>query len=162
MWLCRTLVLCSALLAGCGFQLAGSVEIDEELKRMYVRTDDKFTLFYRELTSALEQNGVALTDGRGAGIAVLDIRQDVTGQRVLSVSARNVPREFEVFYTVSYNVMFDGEIRSGADNLTLARDYTWFETQLLGKADEETVIRDALVKELVGTVLRRLSYSESR
>lgn len=162
MWLCRSLILLAMLLTGCGFQLAGSVEIDEDLKQMYVRTDDTFTLFYQELTDALERNGVTLSDGRGSGIAVLDIRQDVTGQRVLSVSARNVPREFEVFYTVSYTVQIDGAIRSGADNLTLARDYTWFETQLLGKADEETVIREALVKELVATVLRRLAYSESR
>jgi LPS-assembly lipoprotein len=88
----------------------------------------------------------------GQGIGVED-----QGQRVVSVSARNVPREYEVWYTVHY------ELRSGEKMLlpestqTLTRDYTYDETEVLGKAREEDVLRDALVDDLVRIALIQLS-----
>jgi outer membrane lipopolysaccharide assembly protein LptE/RlpB len=82
---------------------------------------------------------------------------DETGQRVLSVSARNVPTEFEVYYTVYYAV------NSGETTLleprfqTLTRDYTYDETRVLGKAREEELLREAIVDDLVRIVLIQLS-----
>ncbi len=154
------LLLVAMATTGCGFQLAGRYDIDESLSAIFIQAEDPYTPFYRELAERLELAGVLVLNRRTAEAATLTIRRDETGQRVLSVSAQNVPREYEVFYTVSYSVVVDGEIRSGADNLTLARDYTWTETQLLGKEREETLIREALVEQLVQTVLRRLSYAE--
>src|SRR5690606_16582459 len=85
------------------------------------------------------------------------ILTDDTGQRVLSVSARNVPTEFEVYYTVYYTV------RSGEKTLlepqlqTLTRDYTYDETRVLGKAREEELLRKAIVDDLVRLVLVQVS-----
>ncbi len=142
--------------------MAGTHAIDEQFDVLRITTTDRYTPFYQSLVRELRRAGVRLANDGESVAAVLSIRLDETGQRVLSVSAQNVPREYEVFYTVSYDVSVDGQIRSGADNLTLARDYTWTETALLGKAREEAVIRQALVDELVATVLRRLSYSEPK
>lgn len=152
----------SVLISGCGFQLAGNYAIDEQFGSLSIRTDDRYTPFYKTLVEELRRAGVEVGDPGDKRAAVLNIRDDETGQRVLSVSAQNVPREYEVFYTISYDVSVEGQIRSGADNLTLARDYTWTETALLGKAREEAAIRQALVDELVATVLRRLSYAEPK
>ena len=46
-----------------------------------------------------------VVDALDDATAVFTIYYDQTGQRVLSVSARNVPTEFEVFYTISYGLM---------------------------------------------------------
>lgn len=148
------------LLAGCGFQLAGSQPLAPELGKTFIETDDTYSEFYRKLARALEVNGVSVVNTASAAQAVLRIRTDETGQRVLSVSAQNVPREFEVYYTVSYELRVNDEIRSGANDLTVTRDYTWSEEQVLGKAREETVLRSALVDELVTIVMRRLAYTE--
>ncbi|MEO0997519.1 MAG: LPS assembly lipoprotein LptE [Pseudomonadota bacterium] len=157
----RTLTLLAALtVAGCGFRLQGAANLPPGLHRMHVVTDDRYSEFYRKLDDALQARGVEVVATPEAADAILTIRRDETGQRVLSVSARNVPREFEVFYTVSYDVRVDGEIRSGADDLTLTRDYTWNEAQVLGKEHEEAVLRSALADQLVRAVVTRLSYSE--
>ena len=154
------LVALVAFASGCGFQLQGRQTLPPEMQRTRLVADDEFTEFYRGLRSALLANGVELVETAEATDALLSIRRDETGQRVLSVSAQNVPREFEVFYTISYDLRIDGEIRSGATDLTLTRDYTWDETEILGKVNEEAVLRDALVDELVQAVIRRLSYTE--
>ncbi len=89
--------------------------------------------------------------------ATLSILYDFTDQRVLSVSARNVPTEFEVFYTVRYAITSGGENLLEPQDLTLTRDYTYDATLVLGKAKEEQLMRDAIVDDLVRIVLKQIS-----
>ena len=73
------------------------------------------------------------------------------------VSARNVPREFRVFYTVMYSLKTENDTLLDSRSHTLTRDYTWSETQVLGKEKEEQLMREAIVGDLVRTVLIQLS-----
>ncbi|MEM7279024.1 MAG: LPS assembly lipoprotein LptE [Pseudomonadota bacterium] len=152
--------LLAAALSGCGFQLAGTEQIAPELGATYLETDDEYSEFYRKFSAALRQRGVILVTERAKARSIFRLKEDETGQRVLSVSAQNVPREYEVYYAIAYDLSVDGAIRSGANDLTLTRDYTWSEAQVLGKQREETVLRSALVDELVAIVIRRLAYSD--
>ena len=93
----------AALLAGCGFQLQGAYTLPEPvLSGTYVSTNDTYSPFYRQLVNDLESAGVAVLPSAIDAPAVLTILFEDTGQRVLSVSARNVPTEYEVYYTVEY------------------------------------------------------------
>ncbi len=126
------------------------------MERTYIATEDRHSLFYRELRRQLQAAGVQLADIPGDATATLTISVDNTGQRVLSVSTRNVPTEYEVHYSVEYGV------DSGDTNLlkrqfiTLTRDYTYDETLVLGKAHEEQLLREAIVEDLVRIVLKQL------
>lgn len=127
------------------------------MQRTYIAAADQRSLFYRELRSALESTGVELVDDPTDATAIFTISRDMTDQRVLSVSARNVPTEFEVHYTVEYAL--DG----GAKNLlepqalTLTRNYTYDTTLVLGKAREQELLREAIVDDLVRIVLKQIS-----
>jgi LPS-assembly lipoprotein len=146
-----------ATLAGCGFQLRGDPVVPPEMSRTYIATNDRYSLFYRTFRRQLEDAGAELVDSPVDATAQFAILTDDTGQRVLSVSARNVPTEFEVYYTVYYTV------RSGEKTLlepqlqTLTRDYTYDETRVLGKAREEELLRKAIVDDLVRLVLVQVS-----
>ena len=76
---------------------------------------------------------------------------------MLSVSARNVPTEYEVFYTVEYALASGEETLLAPQDITFVRDYTWDETLVLGKAREEDLMREAIVTDLVRTVLKQIS-----
>ncbi len=127
------------------------------MQRTYISADDRYTLFYRTLRQQLVSSGVSIVDSPVDATATLSILLDDTDQRVLSVSARNVPTEYEVYYTVQY------ALSSGSDRLlapqlvTLTRDYTYDATLVLGKAREETLMREAIVNDLVRIVLKQLS-----
>lgn len=128
-----------------------------EMQRTYIDTVERNSLFHLELQRQLRTAGVELVDVPDDTAAIFAISVDRTGQRVLSVSARNVPTEYEVFYTVEYALI------SGEDNLlipqrvTLTRDYQYDETLVLGKAREEQLLREAIVKDLVRLVSRQLA-----
>ena len=136
--------------------MQGTFSVPAEMERTYIATEDRYSIFYRELKRQLLQNGVQLVDVPSDSTATLSIHLDKTDQRVLSVSARNVPTEYEVFYSVEYSV------DSGEKNLltrqiiTLTQDYTYDETLVLGKAQEEQVLREAIVNDLVRIVLKQL------
>jgi len=145
-----------SLLAGCGFHLQNAFTVPIEMERTYIATENRHSLFYRELRRQLQAAGMQLADVPGDATATLTISVDETNQRVLSVSTRNVPTEYEVYYSIEYGV------DSGDTNLlmrqfiTLTRDYTYDETLVLGKAHEEQLLREAIVKDLVRIVLKQL------
>ena len=128
-----------------------------ELARTYVSSDDRQTLFVRKLTQELRDNGVDVVDTPVDATAVLTILDDETGQRVLSVSARNVPREYEVFYRVSFSLQHGEQTLLEPREQAVARDYTWNETLVLGKAREEEQIRNAITDDLVRLVMFQLA-----
>jgi LPS-assembly lipoprotein len=151
------LLVFASLLAGCGFQLRGDPIVPAEMARTYIATDDRYSLFYRTFRRQLENAGAEVVESPVDSTAELSILTDDTGQRVLSVSARNVPTEFEVYYTVYYTVRSGEKVLLEPQLHTLTRDYTYDETQVLGKAREEELLRNAIVEDLVRLVLIQVS-----
>ena len=127
------------------------------MSRTYVDAVDEYSLFHRELRLGLQAAGVELVDAPEQETAVLSILNDRTDQRVLSVSARNVPTEYEVYYTVEYWLYSGEKSLLETQTLTLTRDYTYDSTLVLGKSREEELLRDAIVDDLVRIVLKRIS-----
>jgi LPS-assembly lipoprotein len=145
------------LLAGCGFQLQGALTTPAEMERTFVAASDHHSAFYRKLRTAMRDSGVQLVDNAADATATLTVSFDETDQRVLSVSARNVPTEFEVYYTIRYALDAGEKNLLEAQTLTLTRDYTYDPTLVLGKAREEELLRQAIVDDLVRIVLKQIS-----
>jgi len=145
------------LVAGCGFHLQGALTTPAEMERTYIATDDRHSQFYRELRIQLQASGVSLSETEAGATATFSILYDDTAQRVLSVSARNVPTEYEVYYTIQYAIDNGAERLLELQTLTGTRDYTYDSTLVLGKAREEELLRDAIVKDLVRIVLKQVS-----
>ena len=150
------MLFCAAALAGCGFHLRGAVTTPVEMERTYIETIERNSLFHRELRLALRAVGVELVDSPADATAIFSISVDETAQRILSVSARNVPTEYQVYYTVEYALSGE-KILLTPQFITLTRDYTYDQTLVLGKAREEEFMREAIVQDLVHIVLKQLS-----
>jgi len=127
------------------------------MQRTYIATEDRFSPFYRDLRLQLQAAGVELVESPTEATAELSILIDETGQRVLSVSARNVPTEYEVYYSVEYAVSSGAESLLAPQFVTLTRDYTYDETLVLGKIREENMLREAIVRDMARLVLKQLS-----
>ena len=150
-------MLICVFLSACGFHLQGAASTPAEMQRTYISTPDEFSQFYRELRRTLIAAGVELTKSPEDATATLTILYDFTDQRVLSVSARNVPTEFEVFYTVQYTITSGEKSLLDMQELSLARDYTYDATLVLGKAQEEQLMRNAIVGDLVRIIMEQIS-----
>ena len=145
------------MLAGCGFQLQSAFTPPPEMERTYIEAANRHSLLYRELRVAMQEAGIQLVDDPVAATATLTLSYDETDQRVLSVSARNVPTEYEVFYSVEYSLHAGQQTMLNAQSLTLTRDYNYDPTLVLGKAREEELLRAAIVDDLVRIILKQIS-----
>lgn len=145
------------LVAGCGFHLQGALTTPAQMERTYIATEDHHSLFYRQLRLQLQAAGVGLVDAEADSTATFSILFDETAQRVLSVSARNVPTEYEVYYTIQFAIDDSAGRLLEPQTLTGTRDYTYDATLVLGKAREEELLRDAIVNDLVRIVLKQIS-----
>jgi len=75
---------------------------------------------------------------------------------VLSVSARNTPEEFEVFYVVDYSIDRGGQEVVPSQVLELTRSFSFDEADLLAKDLEEDILREAMARDIAGLIVRRL------
>jgi LPS-assembly lipoprotein len=149
-------------LGGCGFHLQGAGTLPPALSKTYIATGAPHSEFLDTLTDTLRLRGSQIVKSRDDAQAVLDITADDTGQRVLSVSARNIPREYEVYYSVTFSLQVGGESVIEHESLVATRSYTYDETQVLAKAAEEDVLRRALAEDLARRLVRRIEVATPR
>jgi LPS-assembly lipoprotein len=151
-----SLVFALVLLEACGFRLEGASRLPPQMSKTYVQASAPSTLFYTRLRDALRLRGLEIVTSPEDAGATLTISEDETGQRVLSVSARNIPREYEIFYAVTFSVRTDDGALIEPESLVATRSYTYDETQVLGKAQEERILRRALADDLARQIVRRI------
>jgi LPS-assembly lipoprotein len=142
--------------SGCGFHLQGAGTLPASMARTFVDTDRPHSEFLESLTDVLRERGAEVLAAPSPGAAVLDITLDETGQRVLSVSARNIPREYEVYYAVTFSLRVGAESLISNESLVVTRAYTYDETEVLAKAAEEQILREALAADLARRVMQRI------
>jgi len=145
-----------AALAGCGFHLQGSNSLPDGNRSIFLSSSDELTPFAVELRRAIERSGGRIAPASSEADLVVRIRSDRSGRRVLSVSARNTPQEYEVYYNVEYSVDRGGQEIVELQPLELVRNMNFDETQLLAKDREEELLRDAMARDLALLVVRRL------
>lgn len=155
------LSLSTLIMGGCGFQLEGSRALPISIAKTYIDTSKPYTELYDSLRDALRGRGAEVVQSRKEAGTVLRILEDSSGQRILSVSARNTPREYEVFYVITFSLEFEGSSLIENETLIVTRSYTYDAMQVLGMGAEEQVLRESLAQDLARQVLRLIEVERS-
>jgi len=155
----RTVAAFGAALAltACGFRLAGSDPLPGVLARPYLSLKDPYTDFSREFEHQLKNSGATLQLLRANSTATIDVTKDVVVQRTLSVSAQNIPTEYELTYTVTFAVQGTDKELLAAQTISLSKDYSFQENILLAKEHEADILRQQMARDLVSIAMRRLT-----
>jgi LPS-assembly lipoprotein len=85
------------------------------------------------------------------------VHEDELTERILSVSAQNIPTEYELTYKVKFSVVSEGKTLIDNEEISATRDISFDEAQLLAKEREQEILRAALARDLVALVMRRLA-----
>ena len=150
-------VLLLAMLSACGFQLQGRQMLPSTLSVLRIDAVDEQSEFANALRVALGVSGgrVAGADDRNA--AQVRIASDELSERVLSVSSRNIPTDYELTYKVEVSVSSGGQELMAREEFSLSRVYSFDETKLLAKEREKQVLKEALARDMASVVTRRLA-----
>jgi LPS-assembly lipoprotein len=144
-------------LTGCGFHLQGRQPLPQSFSYTYIDARDEQTDFVQDLRKALIASGSRVIRTQGSSGATIEVHSDELTERVLSVSARNIPTEYELTYKVEFSVSSGGKELIEHEEISATRDFSFDETQLLAKEREQEILREALARDLVALVMRRLA-----
>ena len=144
------------ILSGCGFELQNTGNLNEKIDSVYIQTIDPYSSFFRSIKDSLRNSGVMISDKRDEASYVLVIKQDISSDRILSISAKNTPMEYEIAYQVVWS-LFKGnqEIISDIKHIE-TQDYSFDQNQLLGKRKEAEYLNDSLAAKISKGVLLKL------
>ncbi len=155
--LVTSLIALTLLLSACGFRLQGREPLPELLWNAQVIAQDPQTDFVQGLRRALISSGGKLTENTETATGTVRIRKDVVTRKILSVSATNTPREYEITYTVEFSVDNKAGEVLPSQKVEITRNFSFNETKLLAKENEEAILREGMARDLVAIVMRRLS-----
>jgi LPS-assembly lipoprotein len=153
--LCLPLGICSFLLAACGFQLRGSADVP--FKTIYVPASaGGIALELRR--NILAGTSAKVVEEAKQAEAVLEFLQEAREKEILSLAATGRVREFQLRYRVGFRV-HDGKGRDfvPANSVTLVRDITFNDSDVLAKESEEQLLYRDMQSDMVQQIMRRLA-----
>jgi len=147
------------MLAGCGFQLRGEASVPESLKTMYLQgINTQQDTFGVQLKRALIRNDILVLDEYQEGAAIFTVLENKHKRHVLSVSSNAKVREYELDAWVKFRITDDkGEVLAEEQRIEASRDYQFDRFQILAMDEQERVLLEDLHKQMVQSILRRLS-----
>jgi len=151
------LCVISLFVTACGFHLRGVRQLSPEISVIYLTTTNVNSLLTRYLRQQLQASGAQVTKTRKEALSVLEILTDTTNRRVLSVGSTGKVREYELHYVVTYRVLgADGKKILPRRELVLNRVMLFDETDVLGKSNEEGLVRREMQQDIVRMIMRQL------
>ena len=158
------LLLAVLAISACGFKLRDAYDIPSAMRQTYVEGSERSEV-YIGLQRALRSSGVTVTQRREEAAAVLRLSAEKTGRRVLSVGRDARVSEYEVYYSITFDVRRQGEDDKSyiiePQDLRLTREYVYDETGVLGKSDEEALLRQEMQRDLVRLIMYRIEAASS-
>ncbi|MDO8961479.1 MAG: LPS assembly lipoprotein LptE [Methylophilus sp.] len=148
-----TLSICCAVLMACGFQLRGASEFT--FKSIFVNGNTQIT---KALKKSLVANGVEVTTSPSAAEIEVDLMKEESEKRILSLSGDGVVNEFELYYRVTYRTKFANEpLWTQPQIMEARRDFSYSDANLLAKQSEEKQLNLNMQKDVMNSIIRRLS-----
>ncbi len=160
------LALGSLAVSSCGFRLRGS--FDFAFKSILILSETG-SVVSRALKASLDSDNKvkvlinqAFVEGSSDNEAVLTMLSERREKSITALNSSGQISEFQLRFRVVYNVKnAAGKIVVPETQIVAQRDFSYSETQALGKLDEEALLYRDLEDDMVQQLLRRLSSIKS-
>ncbi len=155
------LVLVVAIFAltlnGCGWHLRGSMDLGQALPPLYLDIQSGSAELRSELPQTLRSAGVTLETLREKAALVLVVEGETQERRVLAVGSAGKVSEYELQYQLRFLVRdVSGKAVMTADTIRQQRNYSFNESEVLAKDEEQQQLFGFMRSMALQTLLRRL------
>ena len=151
-------LILAAIVAGCGFQLRGTLSSNLPYKTLYIalpETSD-VRIWMQRYIRATDQTQIV--DSAKDAEAIFVQLQDTRVKTILSVNAQGRVREYRLQLDYKFRVVNSkGQELIGPNEINLSRDITYDDSTVLAKDLEEGLLWRDMNNDLVNQIIRRLS-----
>lgn len=144
-------------LSACGFQLRGANLQGLQDTNIYVQSSGANVLA-TEVKKQLVDAGIKPVSSASEAEYIVTLSNEIFNTKVLAVSpTTGKAEEYQVSYTAMLKISNPNEGTTGtAEPISATRDLTFDEGSVLGKVQEESILKKDIAKQVAASVLRRL------
>lgn len=158
------ILLCALILQGCGFKLRGSQALPETLNTVLINSSLQYSPMSRALNRRLpvyQLNGIIANTSDVEeldtdSLVVINLSPENLERRLLSVFSSGQVAEYELIYTVNYQVTFPGA-QTISNAMSVSREYQDDPQQILAKSRELELVMAEMRLETADRIIRLLS-----
>ena len=144
------------MITSCGFQLRGMTEISFKT----ISLEGKELSFTKNLKKTLASNKVAIILPTENPELRIELLSEESEKRILSLSGQGLVREFEIFYRVRYRIKtIDSETWSQENIIETRRDFTFSDSNLIGKEEEERQLNESMRNEAITNLFNQIQLT---
>ena len=148
-----TVLFITTFLVACGFHLRGLADLS--FNKIYIKNQS--LSISKDINIALKSNGVKIVSDQEDAQLQVDMMNDGTEKRILSLGGTGTVREFELFYRVNFRIKDSADGLWGPVQVVEGRrDFSYLDTELLAKSYEEALLYEDMRRDAVREILRRL------
>jgi len=141
-------------ISACGYQLRGKIDLPEGLKSIYLQGGS--SQLKKVIKKTLRSSGGQLVDAIGDAGLIIDIVKEKMDRRVMSLSSTGRANEYELIYKLDFTLLDkEGKALSKLQRIEISKHYFNNQDEVLGKNNEEEVIRDEMYRKSVQSIVNR-------
>lgn len=153
----RTLIalLCTLLIAGCGFQLRGTASLPFDTLYVQAPVGSQFAQQFKRVVTY--GSNTKIVDDPKAAEATLILVGELREKNILSLSGAGRVREFQLRYRMTYRMINKATVETiPATEIALTRDFSFNDQETLSKESEEALLFRDMQNDAVQQLVRRL------
>jgi LPS-assembly lipoprotein len=144
------------MITSCGFHLRGMTEISFKS----ISLEGKELSFTKNLKKTLASNKVSIILPTENPELRIELLSEESEKRILSLSGQGLVREFEIFYRVRYRIKtIDSETWSQENIIETRRDFTFSDSNLIGKEEEERQLNESMRNEAITNLFNQIQLT---
>jgi len=152
-------LLCTLILAGCGFQLRGSATLPFDTLYVQAPVGSQFGTQLRRLVTA--GSNTRIVDTAQGADATLVLVNELREKNILSLSGGGRVREYQLRYRMSYRLLDKNSVEIlPVSEIALVRDFSFNDSEALSKEVEEALLFRDMQSDAVQQLLRRLQVAK--
>ena len=141
------------MIVSCGFHMRGMTEISFKT----ISLEGKELSFTKTLKKVLNTNKVAIVSSSENPELRVELLSEESEKRILSMSGQGLVREFEIFYRVRYRIKTsNSEIWSQENIIETRKDFTYSDSNLIGKEEEERQLNETMRNEAITNLFNQI------
>tara|TARA_B100000941_G_scaffold90768_1_gene62872 strand:+ start:168 stop:656 length:489 start_codon:yes stop_codon:yes gene_type:complete len=149
-----TYLIIAMLLSGCGYQLRGNIDLPSDLKQVSV-VSQKYSDLVRNISQRFSNSDIKVVNKSDRNLYRVKIVSEVFNRRQLSINISGRVNEYELIYNVTYQISGPDE-KSKEETLSLYRDYSFDENNIMGNADREAQIKKEMTSNAASLIFTKL------
>jgi len=151
-------LILAAALAGCGFHLRGAGSSKLPYQTMYIALPETAEVNVWLQRYIRASGSTQIVDEAAAADAIFQQLTNNRQKSILSVNTLGRVREYRLQLSYTFRVVNQkGQVLVAPNEVTLTRDVTYDDSNILAKNQEEDLLWRDMTNDLVNQIMRRLS-----